>query len=81
MTATETRPRRTYTRRQQTGKRVTLNEFQSDVVLSALRNEIRRIREDRNTPESLKLLAIRELNSVVEQLDEPEVLSGQPAES
>lgn len=66
-------PKRSYTRKPSTDTRLRLNEFQKDVVLKALKREIEAVRSDRNTPESLKMLAIRELNTVLEQMGESTV--------
>lgn len=49
-------------------KTITLNEYQSDVVLATLRTEVTRIKAEKSMPESLKLLAVRELTGVIDQL-------------
>lgn len=71
MPPTDRPAKRTYTRRTPTGKRIVLNEFQADVVLGAIKAEITRVEGDRNTPRSLRVLALDQLRQVVSML-EPE---------
>lgn len=63
------RQKRSYTRRTPTGKRLTLNEFQADVVLGSLKAEIVRVERETNTPRSLKILALEQLRAVVAMLE------------
>jgi len=60
----------------QTKRSLRLNGYQRDVMLGVMKAEVTRIQAENSVPRSLKLLAIKELSMIVEQLEQLPGMNG-----